>query len=106
MRLVALAVLAALANPTAQAARVSVFGDGAGSSCGNWLGERSKGADYPKSNWILGYISGAVSWGGLGNPLGVTDPDGVLFWLEKFCRANPAAPFSDAADNFIRTFRD
>lgn len=98
-----LALLAVLASGAAGAAAQEVRNMGAGVSvsCGAWLQARAERRELRMAEWALGYISGAATYGRIGNPLGGTDPDGVLFWLDGFCRSTPTRPFFDAVDAFI-----
>jgi hypothetical protein len=80
---------------------VKTIGAGADSSCGKWLEERRTGNYFSMGNWALGYISGAAIWGDVGDPLGRTDADGVLYWLDNYCNSSPVSPFTDAVNAFI-----
>lgn len=78
-----------------------MIGAGARGSCGSWLEGRKNRQFFYMANWALGYISGAAIWGNIGDPLGHTDADGVLYWLDNYCSSNPTTEFSDAVDAFI-----
>jgi len=82
------------------------MGSGAASSCGKWLAYRNSGRELPMLsmlNWALGYISGAATWADdIGDPLRGTDLDGVAYWFDNYCAAQPDNPFSDAVKAFMR----
>jgi hypothetical protein len=86
-----------------EASAFMIMGAGVNSSCGKWLSERSKGTHFDEANWALGYLSGAASNGPAEHdPLGKTDSDGVLYWLDNYCRANPTVGFHEAVKAFYR----
>ena len=102
--LVVLACLLSLSGQAAQAQGrpVNLIGSGALGSCGKWLEERRQDTFWMMSDWALGYISGAATYGDIGNPLGGTDSQGVLYWLDNFCSATPATDFLYAVKAFIK----
>lgn len=95
--------LVALVNAPAHADQVMTIGAGVNASCGTWLERRKEDRHFDLSNWALGYISGAATYGTIGNPLGQTDAYGVLYWLDNYCRGNPSSYFADGVKVFIKT---
>jgi len=73
-------------------------------SCGKWTASRS-GEDYSakiaEEQWALGFLSG-VGFEGSGkyDPLNGVDAEGVLAWLDNYCRANPLKSVATAAAAF------
>lgn len=89
----------------ASAQTAAVIGAGVGVSCGTWLEHRKSGQP-DIANWALGYLSGVAVWGfdpimGHKAPLRDMDADGVLYWLDDYCRANPIEKFTDALAAFV-----
>jgi hypothetical protein len=101
MRMAIFCAAAALVSFSSGAAPIMFLGAGAAASCGGWLKEREGHTWYNMANWALGFISGAEAYGYIGNVLGSTDSDGVVYWLDKHCRDNPDIEFSDAVKAFI-----
>lgn len=97
------ATVALLMTFSAQAQTVRVMGWGAGTSCGTWTAEREqhrgRGAQGP--TWVIGYLSGAAV-NGAGNILQDLDFDGVMGWIDNYCRANPLTSIDRALQAFIR----
>ena len=87
--------------PTSQATLVNTIGSGATSSCGTWLDRRQQEQWFDMGNWALGYISGAATFGAIGNPLENTDAYGVAYWLDNYWRSQPSGYFVDAVKAFI-----
>ncbi len=98
-----LIIVAALMSQTGvvRAQTIDVFGVGSTASCGLWLDRRQHENWFDIGNWALGYVSGAATFGEIGNPLGKTDPDGVFYWLDNYCRSNPSVYFRAAVKAFI-----
>jgi hypothetical protein len=89
-RLVALFFLTVCAvRPAAAADDVQLLGAGANATCGKWLADRESGFAFPLTNWALGYLSGAAMFSEDLNPLEGLDSDGVLYWIDNYCRSHP-----------------
>src|SRR5271167_4306528 len=102
MRSVVAVVVAMIMQTTgAHAQAVNTIGAGTSSSCGTWLAQRQHDNFFGMINWALGYISGAAVYGDIGNPLGQTDADGVVYWLDNYCHNYPSGYFSAAVKAFI-----
>ena len=101
MRSLAMIAALVLYATALRAAPVMTYGVGAGTSCGTWLDHRQRGEWFDMGNWALGFISGAGIYGNVVNPLGKTDADGVLYWLDNYCRRDPSGYFSEAVKAFI-----
>ena len=93
--------IALIASTPAYADGFTAMGAGSGASCGKWLSAREKKDFYALSNWALGFLSGA-GWKGNGDALAGTDNDGVFYWLDNYCRANPTNNFIQALMAFYR----
>lgn len=78
---------------------VKIIGAGAKASCGKWLSDREKKDHFDMGQWALGYLSGSAYYSDK-DVLGKTDADGVSYWLDNYCRANPTALFDAAVDAF------
>jgi hypothetical protein len=55
------------------------------------------------ANWALGFISGAATLGGIGDPLWDVDYQGVEYWLDNYCRDHPDELGVYAVEAFIGT---
>ena len=80
---------------------VNTIGAGARESCGKWLDYRSRKIEDGMINWALGFISGSAVYGDVGNPLQSTDSEGVIYWLDNYCRTHASESFSAAVRSFI-----
>jgi hypothetical protein len=72
-------------------------------SCGKWTAVRHDEHALGHEQWILGFLSG-VGWGGAefgDNPLSGTDADGVLAWIDNYCRAHPLEWLAVAGGAFV-----
>jgi hypothetical protein len=98
--------LLVVATLSGRAEAVQTMGAGVGISCGTWLEDRrTRGGHFSALNWALGYLSGAAIFGDVGDPLRGVDPNGVAYWLDNWCRANPSSYFSDGVRAFINAQR-
>jgi hypothetical protein len=103
-RTVSVLVLLSGAIPASAQQPAAVIGAGVGVSCGKWLEDRR--LDMPGiQNWALGFLSGVGVYGvdpvtGHKNPLNGMDADGVLYWLDNHCRADPTINFIEAVKAF------
>lgn len=79
---------------------ITIIGSGVGTSCGTWSADRSQRQGRDLEQWAIGYLSGAAVNGGI-NILGGTDFQGVMGWLDNYCRANPLTPLADALVAFV-----
>lgn len=84
---------------------VIVAGHG-GSSCGVWTEVRSEVKTirkYTYHAWLLGYLSGANTWGSLGQDIiENNDNAGLYGWMDNYCKENPLVMISDAVDELIQ----
>ena len=109
MRNVAFWLFLSLAPLTAHAQTVMTMGIATSKSCGSWL-EAKREADTldrwiglaTLESWIFGFISGAAIYGDLGDPLGRTDYNGVIYWITTYCQSRPADRLVSAARAFIK----
>jgi hypothetical protein len=113
--LAAVFLAAALVCGAAPARAYNVIGGGV-DSCGTWTADR--GAYVPGGpatqggqaalqdvQWVLGFLSGVSMMGALTpkpvKPFNNVDADGVLAWIDNYCRARPLEMIVDAANAFI-----
>jgi hypothetical protein len=92
-----------------EASAFTMRGAGASGSCGLWLRNRAEPlASHAMGMWALGFLSGAPFTDPRpdADPLGKTDADGVYYWLDNYCRANPTVEFSEAVIAFYREHRN
>ena len=81
--------------------------------CGSWLearGERARLGTRPVlqeslySQWVSGFLSG-VAWqknlNDRSDLLGGYDNEGLMTWLDNYCRANPLEPFARAVFELV-----
>lgn len=85
---------------SAKGNEVSMIGSG-GSSCGTWLDHRKNNHAVDVEQWVVGFASG-VAWSGYGDPLRGVDFNGVLYWVDKYCREHTLDTISDAAIAFLK----
>lgn len=73
------------------------------SSCGAWIAMRQNRQAFGFEQWILGYLSGAGFMGGPNGtiPLDGVDAQGVLGWVDNYCRAHPLVAVAQAGAAFI-----
>lgn len=91
-----------------QQAPFNVIGHYAALSCGGWLELRRTERHHMAFEWAVGFLSGAAWSGVVGNPLmqtGRTDPNAILHWIDRYCRAAPTRPFVTALNDFLLTHR-
>lgn len=70
--------------------------------CATFVMARQSGQDPIFGTWITGYITALNRASENTFDLyGPTDYNGVMNWLEAFCRANEAHSFGDAAEGLI-----
>jgi hypothetical protein len=103
MKTTVIALLLLIPSIHSYGAEVMTRGIGADASCGRWLYYRQRDADSNMANWALGFISGAATLGGVGDPLRDVDYQGVEYWLDNYCRAHPDDLFVYAVEAFIGT---
>jgi hypothetical protein len=87
----------------------------AGKSCGTWTQLRPAGALKPNGSvpaefgallmWVLGFISGANSDPSYPDVLLGKDFDGLIAWIDNYCRANPLDNIAGAATHLIVELR-
>jgi len=84
------------------------MGSGTG-SCGSWTADRQPSGSgtaggagtFLKEQWVLGFLSGVGFVHERGDdPLRGMDVQGVLAWIDNYCRAHPIEPISTAAAAF------
>lgn len=97
-RLIALILLlaATFAPPLTQTSLASTVVGSGTESCGAWLYNREQGGSADQQ-WVLGYMSGVgAADQNLGDPLSLTDAQGVWHWLDGYCRSHPTLQLYDA----------
>lgn len=97
---VILPVLAHAENPVPQ---FETWGAG-NSSCGTWLQARAGGTSHLYEQWVEGFISGNIEQYALTKNENVgfsTDSNGIFYWIDNYCRSNPADTLALAVQSFI-----
>jgi hypothetical protein len=109
---VALAVAALSIQASAQPMGSKlVFGQGM-NSCGGWTQARqSRSASAGLSaQWVAGYLSGlnveSTSLDPRDDPLLGTDFDGLMAWIDNYCRSHPLESIAIAADKLMDELRE
>ena len=94
-------LMASSTSPTS-AQRVAI-GEGI-KSCGTWTKERQvkSQASHMFATWVLGYASGA-NWRAYPDPDFLAEPDaeGILAWVDNYCRAHPIDTIGKASEELI-----
>jgi hypothetical protein len=96
-----------VASAPASAQERLVFGEGAATSCGSWTqGRQTRSFKAGLSaQWIAGYLSG-LNMGAVGpDPLSGTDFDGLMAWIDNYCRSNPLDMVGTAAFRLMGELR-
>jgi hypothetical protein len=93
------AVIAITSVSTSISAEYKGFGAG-GKSCGAWTSEKanSPASSYQNQQWVLGFVSGA---GWSENRSYEADADGMLGWIDNYCKENPLKDIGDTAAALI-----
>jgi hypothetical protein len=102
---IALALAVTLISFSAYGTPKKMIGEG-WESCGKWTKERSLRTERSiiMATWVLGYVSGqnqAVDE--LPDFLLQTDAEGMLAWIDNFCRSNPLEIVGTAVDKLVLT---
>jgi hypothetical protein len=89
----------------AQEGKVRILGSGS-ASCGVWTAARHDKHAGGFEQWVLGYASGVGSGSHASgrqdvNPLLGVDAQGVLAWIDNYCRDHPLEMVVDAANAFV-----
>lgn len=102
--LAALAVVLLTGSSRAAETYYHLVGEGM-SSCEDWTADRHKLEEpdwYMKSNWVLGFLSGAAYTNPNYDPLRGMNARDVDDWVDNYCRANPLKTVADAAEAFAQ----
>jgi hypothetical protein len=109
MRRIAVALLLLLcANAQGSAGGLKrVFGQGVTDSCGAWLEARRKSSTQAgfQSQWVAGYLSGTNAESNGPDFLVETDFDGLMAWIDNYCRSHPLEKVGIAAVNLLEYLR-
>ena len=87
-----------------------VFGQGT-NSCGGWTQSRQARSVSAglSAQWVAGYLSGMNSESTLldpqDDPLLGTDFDGLVAWIDNYCRSHPLEPIVTAATRLMDELR-
>ena len=96
-------VLGLCATPEASADTGIIIGAGL-DSCGIWTAERRDrsftAGHY--TQWVVGYLSGAASWGHDLDPMKGLDAQAVWSWMDNYCQEHPLATIVEAATAFVK----
>jgi hypothetical protein len=84
-----------------------VFGQGVSTSCGSWTQARQTRSPNIglSAQWVAGYLSGLNAENTGPDPLAGTDFDGLMAWIDNYCRANPLQLVASAADQLMAELR-
>lgn len=96
---------ALLAAAPANAARSYAYGVGS-KSCGSWVHERANRTPWgmaQMTQWMLGYISAASAYSE--HELGLSNFEGVVAYMDKYCQQNPLDRFESGVRNLIQELR-
>jgi len=102
IRRVKLAVVMVVVSTSVHAqAPVSIFGQGV-DPCSSWTTEHQRRTFKVglQNQWVAGYLSGRNGDASSHNFLEGTDYDGVMAWVDTYCRSHPLEPIINAADAF------
>jgi hypothetical protein len=109
--LVVIVPICAHADPSIH--KVAVGGSGR-DPCSAWTQDRSattdpeRQASQSRIDWVLGFFSAvnlfAESSGSLHG--GIDDRDGMILWIDNYCRAHPTAPLFVAAGDLVFDLRN
>ena len=93
---VCLIVMALTAQASAQ--NRLIFGEGL-TSCGTWTQARQAGTVKAglAAQWVAGWLSGRNRQDGSPDFLVGTDFDGLMAWIDNYCRSNPLDSVGTAA---------
>jgi hypothetical protein len=73
-----------------------IMGAGA-ASCGAWSKPRDMDDKFKNSQWLLGFLSGINDANNGPDFLSHTDADGVIAWVDNYCRQHPLDHIVEAA---------
>jgi hypothetical protein len=70
--------------------------------CGEYVREKQAEVRRWYESWLMGYISG-INHGkpGKADYSNGIAPDGLVQWVENYCRQNPLSPFSHAVEEML-----
>ena len=106
--LIAAIVLMSWGQPAA-AQGVDVFGYGA-RSCGAWTEARRTGGSsqrYQREQWVSGYVTAANRYlGNLTGGIGGIDYEGLMGWIDNYCRDNPTMSLHNAARYLVKFLKN
>jgi hypothetical protein len=77
------------------------FGNGL-KSCGTWTQKRQTNDDSVFVSWVVGYLSGMNLDSTRPDALLGTDFDGLMGWIDNYCRANPLQSIAIAGTVLMR----
>jgi len=71
-------------------------------SCGQWTEDRTsrRPQAWVDANWVLGFIVGA-RWSGHNDWGKGIDVDGLLGWIDNYCRSHPLSNMTNAAAELV-----
>jgi hypothetical protein len=100
----AASMVASVQVPAQDKGRI-VFGQGT-NSCGAWTRAReTKSGVGLYVQWVAGYLSGSNMNDQEPDALIGTDFDGVMAWIDNYCRAKPLEPVITAAEELLKELR-
>jgi hypothetical protein len=100
-------IAAALTVASVQAEAQDRVGFGQGMrSCGAWTRAReTKSGQGLYTQWVAGFLTGLNMDDGEPDALIGTDFDGLMAWIDNYCRAKPLVAVIFAADELLKELR-
>jgi hypothetical protein len=101
------AVLAVMAfTSTAQAQEGKFIIGPRNFSCGKWTNTPKNTAQHDVlESWVLGYLSGINAENAGVDFLRGREPDGLMAWIDNYCRRNPPHIITQATNELIKELR-
>lgn len=104
-RVVLALMMASVAGSPILAAEPKYETQGVGlESCGSWLEARNSNSSDMMEQWVLGFASAATFLISAAKNESVgysTDVNGMLYWVDNYCRENPTQAIQQAAVAFV-----
>jgi hypothetical protein len=109
-----LAALIVLACPAGAQTRMAAIGGAGRETCAAWTEDRGAAsesarlANERRIEWISGFFSAVNVFADSSGSLhgGIDDRDGMLAWIDNFCREHPNDPLWGAAANLVLDLRN
>jgi hypothetical protein len=107
-------LMVSAAGANADSVRSVAIGGAGRDACSAWVSDRgststsAQVANQGRIEWISGFLSGVNVFADRSGNLkgGIDDPDGVLGWIDKYCRTHPTDPLWAAASALVLDLRN